>query len=305
MANALLNPIPKLIECPRDAMQGWKRFIPTEEKILYLNALLRVGFDTLDFGSFVSPRVIPQMADTKTVLENLRLSPTGTKLLAIIANVRGAEEAAQYDSISYLGYPFSISETFQLRNTRQTMSTSLDTVGRIQQICLQSHVQMVVYISMGFGNPYGDPYGVEIVQTWVQKIYDLGVRKISLADTVGVAEPQIIGDLFSRLIPAFPEVEFGAHFHSNPQQWEEKLEAAFGHGCRRFDSALGGLGGCPMAKDELVGNIATENLLYFLEKQKVPVSIDREAFLTAQRMAKKIFIRLYNSGQKSSPPASL
>jgi len=270
-------------------MQGWKSFIPTETKAAYLNALLQVGFDTLDFGSFVSPKAIPQMADTREVLARLNDHHTGTKLLAIIANLQGAEEAVQYDSISYLGYPFSISETFQLRNTNKTIADSLLIIKQIQHVCIENRKQLVIYISMGFGNPYGDPYDKNIVLQWIRKLFDMGIRVISLADTVGMADPDNIIYLFSHLIPAFPAIEFGAHFHSAPGNWEEKIAAAYDHGCCRFDTAIRGIGGCPMAKDELVGNIATENLLYFFEKRHVPVSIDKKAFEYAQQLAAEIF----------------
>lgn len=279
----------KLIECPRDAMQGWKNFIPTEQKVSYLNTLLKVGFDTIDFGSFVSPKTIPQMADTKEVLKQLQFQDTKSKLLAIIANTRGAEEAIKYDAITYLGYPFSISETFQLRNTNKTIAQSLEIVKQMQQLCIKNKKQLVLYISMGFGNPYGDPYDKEVVSYWVKNLAALDIKIISLADTVGVADPENISYLFSHLIPAFPDIEFGAHFHSAPHNWEEKIAAAYDHGCRRFDSAINGIGGCPMAKDELVGNIATENVLYFLKKRSIPINIDEEAFKEAQRLAKDVF----------------
>lgn len=280
----------KLIECPRDAMQGWKTFIPTEKKIRYINGLLKAGFDTIDFGSFVSPKAIPQMADTKEVLNHLDYKNSPSKLLAIIANVRGAEEAVPYTAITYLGFPFSISETFQLRNTNKTITQSLETVRQIQQLCVQYQKELVIYISMGFGNPYHDPYNKDIVMDWVKRLSDLGIRTISLADTVGVGNPEIISWLFSHVIPAFPEIAFGAHFHSAPQHWEEKIAAAYDQGCRRFDSAINGIGGCPMAEDELVGNIATENLLYFFKKRKIPLSIDMTAFRHARTIASEVFI---------------
>lgn len=280
----------KLIECPRDAMQGWKTFISTEKKIHYINELLKVGFDTIDFGSFVSPKTIPQMADTKEVVDHLDYKNSQSKLLAIVANVRGAEEAIQYAVINYLGFPFSISETFQLRNTNKTMTQSLEIVRQVQQLCVQYHKKLVVYISMGFGNPYHDPYNKDIVIDWVKKISDLGVRIISLADTVGIGNPETISWLFSHIVPAFPEVEIGAHFHSAPYNWEEKIAAAFDHGCRRFDSAINGFGGCPMAEDDLVGNIATENLLYFFRKRNLSLSIDETAFQHAREVASEIFI---------------
>ncbi|WP_291911565.1 hydroxymethylglutaryl-CoA lyase [Chitinophaga sp. CB10] len=279
----------KLIECPRDAMQGWHRIISTEEKVEYLNALLKVGFDTIDFGSFVSPKAIPQMADTAKVLPQLDLSGTKSKLLAIVANVRGAEEAVVFDEISYLGFPFSVSETFQLRNTNKTIAESLEQVQTIQELCIKNKKELVVYISMGFGNPYGDAYSPEIVLRWVEEMVKMEIGTISLADTVGVADPVTIRNLFNHLIPAYPQVEFGAHFHAAPHSWEEKVLAAWEHGCRRFDSALKGIGGCPMAKDELVGNLATENLVAFCERQQAPLQLDQSAMLKAQALADIVF----------------
>ncbi|MFB6453947.1 hydroxymethylglutaryl-CoA lyase [Chitinophaga sp. Hz27] len=279
----------KLIECPRDAMQGWHRLISTDEKVQYLNALLKVGFDTLDFGSFVSPKAIPQMADTAQVLPRLQLDGSKSKLLAIVANVRGAEEAVTFDEIRYLGFPFSVSETFQLRNTNKTIAESLEQVHTMQELCLKNNKELVVYISMGFGNPYGDAYSPEIVLRWVEEMVKMEINTISLADTVGVADPATISNLFSHLIPAYPKVEFGAHFHAAPHNWEEKVQAAWEHGCRRFDSALKGIGGCPMAKDELVGNLATENLIAFCEQKQAPLTLDREALLHAQALADKVF----------------
>lgn len=280
----------KLVECPRDAMQGWKAFIPAEKKIEYINQLLKVGFDTIDFGSFVSPQAIPQMADTKEVLNHLEYTGSYSKLLVIIANLRGAEEAVQCLPVTYLGFPFSISETFQLRNTNKTIAESLVVIRQIQQLCLRYQKQLVIYISMGFGNPYHDPYNKEVVINWVKQLSDIGISIISLADTVGVAQPGTISYLFSQVIPAFPEIEFGAHFHSSPQNWEEKIVAAYDHGCRRFDSAINGIGGCPMAEDKLVGNIATENLLYFFKKREVSLSVNMPAFQEAQKLASEIFI---------------
>ncbi|UYQ94391.1 hydroxymethylglutaryl-CoA lyase [Chitinophaga horti] len=277
----------KLIECPRDAMQGWHHQVPTEQKIAYINALLKVGFDTIDFGSFVSPKAIPQMADTREVLEGLDLSSTQSNLLAIVANLRGAEDAVAVskDRIRYLGFPFSISETFQLRNTNKTIAESLDEVQAIQELCIKNDMQLVVYISMGFGNPYGDAYNPEVALRWVDELAGMDIQTISLADTVGVAEPDTIKYLFSTLIPAYPSVDFGAHFHSAPHNWEEKISAAFNQGCRRFDSTIKGIGGCPMAKDELVGNIATENLLQFLS-----FKVDTDALREAQQLANAVFI---------------
>src|SRR5258705_13486568 len=231
----------KLIECPRDAMQGWKEFIPTEKKIEYINSLLKVGFDTIDFGSFVSPKAIPQMADTKEVITKLEMRNTKTKLLAIIANIRGAEEASVHDTISFLGFPFSVSETFQQRNTNSSIEESLKRVEGVQNICIKTGKQLVIYISMGFGNPYGDPYSEEIVFGWVNKIVDLGIRTISLADTVGVAKAEQVYSLTKYLINLLPAIEIGVHLHSRPNNWKEKLDAAINAACKRFDSALKGI----------------------------------------------------------------
>lgn len=278
-----------LIECPRDAMQGWKAMIPTETKVKYLNKLLQVGFDVLDFGSFVSPKAIPQMADTKDVVPQLKMDGVDTKLLAIIANTRGAEDAVAYDEITYLGFPFSISETFQKRNTNKTIAESLKHVEEIQKLCVQKNKEMVVYISMGFGNPYGDEYNAEVAIKWVGELAQLGIKTIAMADTVGVAKPDTIEYIFSNLTTEFKNINIGAHFHSTIDKWEEKIDAAYDSGCMRFDSAMKGIGGCPMAEDELVGNIATENMLAWCDKNDVEVSIDREAFFEAMNMAAEIF----------------
>ncbi len=279
-----------LIECPRDAMQGWEHFIPTADKIDYLNTLLKVGFDILDFGSFVSAKAIPQLADTKEVIPKLDLSNTRTKLLAIIANTRGAEDAAQYDQITYLGFPFSISETFQLRNTNKTIAQSLAQVEEMQNLCVQRNKELLIYISMGFGNPYGDPYNAEVAINWVRKLTRLGIRNIAIADTVGVADPTNISYIFNDLIPEFKDINIGAHFHSAPDKWEEKIDAAYMAGCLRYDSAIKGIGGCPMAEDELVGNIATENLIAWCESKNITLTINKEAFAEAWQMAGRIFI---------------
>jgi hydroxymethylglutaryl-CoA lyase len=279
----------KFIECPRDAMQGWPKQISTADKTAYLNALLDVGFDTLDFGSFVSPKAIPQMADTAEVLKGLHPG-SRTKLLAIVANVRGAEEAVSHEAIHYLGFPFSISETFQLRNTNKTIAEALEQVQTIQELCVKNSKQLVIYISMGFGNPYGDPYDTDTVLYWANSFAELEVPVISLADTVGVAKPEGIAQLFSQLIPAYPEIEFGAHFHSTPQAWEEKIAAAYDNGCRRFDSAIRGIGGCPMAQDDLVGNIATENLVAFCQSRNVALPIDLQKFAAAGALADRVFL---------------
>lgn len=254
----------QLVECPRDAMQGIKDFIPTEAKIRYINQLLKVGFHTLDFGSFVSPKAIPQMRDTAEVLASLDLSNHATRLLAIIANERGAAQAAQYQEITYLGYPFSISETFQIRNTNATIAESVERVKYMQDICLSKNKELVLYISMGFGNPYGDVWNAEIVLHWVEKLKALGIKIFSLSDTIGVSNPATIHYLFTNLIPAHPDLLFGAHLHTTPHTWREKIEAAWSAGCRRFDSAMRGYGGCPMAKDDLTGNMPTENLVSFV-----------------------------------------
>lgn len=279
----------KLIECPRDAMQGIATFIPTETKAAYLNQLLRVGFDTLDFGSFVSPKAIPQMRDTPEVLELLDLSQTRTKLLAIVANVRGAQDAAAYEQIRFLGYPFSISETFQVRNTNATIEESLERVREIQEICLSTGKELVLYISMGFGNPYGDPWNAGIAQRWVEKLAALGIRIFQLSDTIGVATPASIRYLFSNLIDVYPELEIGAHFHTLPQTWQEKVEAAYACGCKRFDGAIKGYGGCPMAKDDLTGNMPMENLLYFFRDKQESLGLDEAAFQVAMDMAVEVF----------------
>lgn len=280
----------QLVECPRDAMQGWDRFIPTEDKIAYLNALLKVGFDVLDFGSFVSPKAIPQLADTKEVISKLDLSETNTKLLAIIANTRGAEEAIVYDQIKYLGFPFSISETFQMRNTNKTIAQSLTQVEEMQNLCVQTNKELVIYISMGFGNPYGDEYSAEVAINWVRRLAALGVKTIAMADTVGVAEPSNIKYIFDHLIPEFRDINIGAHFHSTSHTWEEKIQAAYDSGCLRYDSALKGIGGCPMAKNDLVGNIATENIIGWCIEKNIPLQINKEAFDDAWAMAGRIFV---------------
>jgi hydroxymethylglutaryl-CoA lyase len=279
----------KIIECPRDAMQGIKGFIPTEKKVDYINSLLDVGFDTIDAGSFVSPKVIPQMADTALVLSKLKWNSQKSKLLAIIANTRGATEAAMFDEISFLGFPFSVSETFQQRNTHSSIEESLKRVEEIQNLCTKYNKHLVIYISMGFGNPYGDVWNPEIVMQWVEKMAGLEIKIISLADTIGVADPDIISMLFKNLIPQFPNVEFGAHLHTTPDTWREKAEAAFENGCRRFDGAIKGYGGCPMAKDELTGNMPTENLISFFESKGISTGIDKNAFSNAMKTALAVF----------------
>ncbi|MDQ3276747.1 MAG: hydroxymethylglutaryl-CoA lyase [Bacteroidota bacterium] len=280
----------QLIECPRDAMQGWPHFIPTEKKIAYLNALLQVGFDTLDFGSFVSPKAIPQMADTKEVLKGLQLQHTTTKLLAIVANVRGAEEAVAYDAVTYLGYPFSISETFQQRNTNSSIAESLKRVEGIQALCLQRQKQLVIYLSMGFGNPYGDPYNQEILLQWSDEMVKRGIRIISLADTVGLATPDQISAVLSTLVLQYPEISFGVHLHSTPENWKPKLEAAVNAGCLRIDGALKGIGGCPMAGDALVGNLNTEWIIAYLEEKSMLSGLNKEALNNCVQLATEIFV---------------
>ena len=276
------------VECPRDAMQGISWFIPTEQKIKYLNALLKVGFDVLDFGSFVSPKAIPQLKDTAEVLTRLELNAV-TRLLSIIANVRGGETAVSFDEISYLGFPFSISETFQQRNTNSSIEDSIHTVEKLQSLCVNNKKELVVYISMAFGNPYGDEWNADIALKWVKKITELGVKTIAMSDTVGLARASDIKKIFETVIPAFPSVKFGAHLHASPDNWKEKVGAAWEHGCRRFDSAMKGYGGCPMAEDELVGNLASENFLRFLDEKKVNTSIDATKFGLALAEAGAVF----------------
>ena len=265
----------KIVECPRDAMQGIHHFIPTEVKIDYINALLKVGFNTIDVGSFVSPKSIPQMRDTADVLTKLDLSTSFSKLLAIVANRRGAEDAVQFDEISFLGYPFSISETFQHRNTNSTIEESLQLITTLQELCLTNKKELVIYISMAFGNPYGDHWSAEYALGWIHRIASLGIKIIALADTVGVASKEAVGALFSRVVPEINKVEFGAHLHCSPSNWHDKLKAAFDGGCRRFDVAIKGYGGCPMANDELVGNLATENLVSFCEENNLTHGLNK------------------------------
>ncbi|MES2372626.1 MAG: hydroxymethylglutaryl-CoA lyase [Bacteroidota bacterium] len=280
----------KLVECPRDAMQGWPHFIPTEKKIQYLNSLLKVGFDTLDFGSFVSPKAIPQMADTKELVSKLDLKDTHTKLLAIVANIRGAEEAVVYDQISYLGFPFSLSPTFQMRNTNSSMEESVQRVESILELCIKNHKKLVVYLSMGFGNPYGDVYNEEILLHWANEMTSRGITTLSLADTVGVATPEQIHFALQTLIPKYPDVSIGVHLHSTPQNWQSKVEAAINAGCRRFDGALKGIGGCPMAQDELVGNMDTELMIPYFETQGLINGLNKEALQESLRIATEIFV---------------
>jgi hydroxymethylglutaryl-CoA lyase len=280
----------KIIECPRDAMQGIKPFIPTSQKVQYLQSLLRVGFDTLDFGSFVSPKAIPQMQDTAEVISHLDLSKTRTKLLAIVANVRGAKAAAAFDEIEFLGFPFSISENFQMRNTHKTINESEEILKDILQVADQHHKKVVVYLSMAFGNPYGDPWDVDIVAGWTERLHKMGVQILSLSDTVGTSNASSITYLFSNLIPAYTSVEFGAHLHTHPASWHEKVEAAFEAGCMRFDGAIQGFGGCPMAKDELTGNMPTEKLLSYFTTKKIQTNLDVLAFESAHNAASALFL---------------
>jgi hydroxymethylglutaryl-CoA lyase len=279
----------KLIECPRDAMQGWKKFIPTEKKIEYINSLLKVGFDTIDFGSFVSPKAIPQMADTDKVVRSLELGVGNTKLLAIVANYRGAESAVVFDEVTYLGFPFSVSETFQQRNTNSSISESLKRTEEIQNLCLKSGKELVIYISMGFGNPYGDLYDEEIVFNWVERLVGMDISIISLADTVGVATPEQVYDITSYLIESLPGKEIGVHLHSTAENWKEKLEAAVKAGCKRFDGALKGIGGCPMADDELVGNMNSELMIEYFKEKKMIVGLKEDALKECLRIAEEIF----------------
>lgn len=279
----------KIIECPRDAMQGIKMFIPTEKKVQYLQSLLRVGFDSLDFGSFVSAKAIPQMQDTTDVLAQLDLSKTKTKLLAIVANTRGAELAAVHPEIQYLGFPFSISENFQMRNTHKTIAESIVTLSEILDIAAKTNKEVVAYLSMGFGNPYGDPWNVDIVGEWTERLAKMGVKILSLSDTIGSSTPEQIDYLFSNLIPAYPAMEFGAHLHTTPDRWFEKIDAAYKAGCLRFDGAIKGYGGCPMAKDDLTGNMPTEKMLSYFTANKIETNLSGMSFESAYNEALKIF----------------
>ena len=284
----LMKPI-KIIECPRDAMQGIKSFIPTKRKVAYIQSLLRVGFDTIDFGSFVSSKTIPQMQDTAEVLSQLDLSQTQSKLLAIIANTQGAVTASEYVEINYLGFPFSISENFQMRNTHKTIAESIITLNEILEIADKKSKVVVAYLSMGFGNPYGDPWNVEIVSEWTEKLSNMGVKILSLSDTVGSSTPEVISYLFSNLIPKYPSIEFGAHLHTTPNKWFEKVDAAYNSGCRRFDGAIQGFGGCPMATDSLTGNMPTEKLLSYFTTQKENTNTSPMSFESAYNQATKLF----------------
>ncbi|MES2279201.1 MAG: hydroxymethylglutaryl-CoA lyase [Bacteroidota bacterium] len=279
----------KLTECPRDAMQGLHDFVPTDIKATYINLLLKCGFDTIDFGSFVSPKAIPQMQDTAAVLDLLDMDSTQSKLLAIIANYRGAEEAASHRQVTYLGYPFSISETFQKRNTNSTINQSFDLVKQMQDLCLQKNKILLVYLSMGFGNPYGDEWNADLVLKWAEKMASADIKHIALADTVGAATPDQIREIYPVLTQTFREVDFGIHLHSTPDTWREKIDAAHLSGCRHFDTTIKGYGGCPMAKDDLTGNIATENVLAYLKEQGIATGVDMARFNEAMVYSGRIF----------------
>lgn len=280
----------QITECPRDAMQGLAHFVPTDIKVTYINLLLQVGFDTIDFGSFVSAKAIPQMRDTAEVLKKLDLSNTSSKLLAIIANYRGAEDASKYEEITYLGFPFSISETFQRRNTNASINEAFDTVKRINELCHKSGQHLLTYLSMGFGNPYGDVWNEELVLYWAEKLINEGIKYISLADTIGIAEPAQIENLYKALSNRFLGAIFGVHLHSTPDTWFEKIDAAFKSGCKRFDTALKGYGGCPMAKDELTGNIATENAIAYLQQQGFDTGLNLDKLKEAMEYSGKVFM---------------
>jgi len=280
----------QLVECPRDAMQGWKHFIPTEQKVEYINSLLQVGFHTIDFGSFVSPKAIPQMADTADVLKKLHYADSGSALLSIVANLRGAEEALSYNEISYLGFPFSLSPTFQLRNTNSTMEESVKRVEEIQNLCVNHNKKLVVYLSMGFGNPYGDAYTQEVLLLWADEMVQRGIAILSLADTVGLATPAQISFALNTLIPKYPDTTIGVHLHSTPFNWKEKLEAAVNAGCTRIDGALKGIGGCPMAQDDLVGNMNMEWIIGYLEEQGLVKNINEAALEKCLDMSYRIFV---------------
>ena len=280
----------EVVECPRDAMQGIAEFIPTEKKAEYINLLLKVGFHTIDFGSFVSPKAIPQLRDTAAVLSKLNLEESKSKLLAIVANSRGAEQAASFDEIHYLGYPFSVSETFQQRNTKRSIEDSLILVDQMQNLCVSKNKELVVYLSMAFGNPYGEAWDVDVVAKWSEVLANMGVKTLALSDTIGVSTKETITPLFSQLIPEFSEVTFGAHLHTTANTWHEKVLAAYTSGCTRFDTAIQGFGGCPMAKDDLTGNMPTEKILSFLNEQKEESGLNALAFESAYNKAREVFL---------------
>lgn len=279
----------QIIECPRDAMQGWKQFIPTDQKIRYINSLLNVGFDTLDCGSFVSPKAIPQMADTREVITKLEIAKTATKLLVIVANTRGAEEAVTFEKISYIGFPFSISPTFQQRNTNSTIEESLKTIDQIQNLCTYHHKHLVIYLSMGFGNPYGDEYNENILLEWAHVMMAKGIKIISLADTIGVATPHQITLALNALIRPHPGTTFGVHLHSTLHNWQEKLEAAINAGCKRIDGAMKGIGGCPMANDKLTGNMDTALMIRYLKTRNMLPALNEDALINSIKLADDIF----------------
>lgn len=278
----------KIVECPRDAMQGIKKWIPTESKLNYLQALLDVGYHTLDCGSFVSEKMVPQMRDTEEIISKLNLEKTSTKILVIVANLRGANLACNFEQIDYLGFPFSISENFQMRNTNKTIQDSFKVLKSVIELASLNKKEVVIYLSMGFGNPYGDPWSCKIVLEWVSKLVELGVKTISLSDTVGVANLTDIERIFSSLIFKFPSIEFGAHFHTTYESWFEKIDVAFDSGCRRFDTAILGKGGCPMALDELIGNMPTEKLIYFCLENGYFSGLDFEKFNFASDLSKEL-----------------
>jgi hydroxymethylglutaryl-CoA lyase len=279
----------KLTECPRDAMQGLHNFVPTDTKAKYINLLLKCGFDIIDFGSFVSPKAIPQMQDTAEVLDKLELGGTTSKLLAVVANYRGAEDAVKHGQIHCLGYPFSISETFQMRNTKSTIAQSFKLIEQMQALCIKKNKTLLVYLSMGFGNPYGDLWNTNIVATWTKKLVKAGIKHIALSDTIGIATAQQIGELYPALTRNFPGIDFGVHLHSRPDTWREKIEAAYQSGCRHIDSTIKGFGGCPMAKDDLTGNIATENVLAYLQEKNIGTGINMDRFNEAMAYSGRIF----------------
>jgi hydroxymethylglutaryl-CoA lyase len=284
-----MNNAVKINECPRDAMQGIKEFIPTAKKVAYINALLKVGFDTLDMGSFVSPRWIPQMADTASVLRSINMADSKTKLSVIVANMRGAEEAVKYDTITYLGYPFSISETFQLRNTNTTLEDSYNAAKKMVNLCHQHNKQFIAYLSMAFGNPYDDEWSVEVAERWIEKLKAIGINYVMLSDTIGVADQSTIEYFFKNITTKFPDIDFGAHFHTTPTTWKRKIEPAWLSGCKRFDGAIKGYGGCPMAKDELTGNMPTENMVQYFTASGIETGLDLKAFAAAMELSKDIF----------------
>lgn len=280
----------KLIECPRDAIQGFNRHIPTEKKIEYFNELLKVGFDTLDIGSFVSKKKIPQLADTSEIIKKIKIDNSITKLLVIVGNERGAKEAVSFDEITYLGFPFSISETFQKRNINSSIKDSLIRLEKIQNLCVKNNKKLVTYFSMAFGNPYGDEWSSYIVAHWAEKLLkEFGIDILSLSDTIGTSSPEVISWLFKKLIIEFPDVEFGAHLHSNPENYFVKLQSAYDAGCKRFDGSILGIGGCQMAKDDLVGNMATEKMIEFLESKSEKLKLNKDSIQKSLNIAKSIF----------------